>query len=171
MLAPKSLETLIELWSRRHQALEKDPGRSDAVRAGGPVIFASCLRTAPAGSAPEPGGCTNDMLKVCLDDAEILQLLGLTADFARGAVRKNAMHCFTLTALQKKEDCWPNPSRSSSASMSKPHVRHSSLHCPRGREWTVWVMQSETSQKWTRTPLFSRSMGSEPTFTCSEFPF
>ena len=27
----------------------------------------------PSGSAPGPGGCTNEMLRVCLDDAEVLQ--------------------------------------------------------------------------------------------------
>ena len=47
------------------------------------------------------------MLKVCIDDAETLQVLGLAAaDFARGTVPRNAMHCFTmatLTALQKKD--------------------------------------------------------------------
>ena len=53
------------------------------------------------------GGCTNEMLKVCFDDKETLQLLGLTAaDFARATSPRNVTHCSTLatlTALQKKD--------------------------------------------------------------------
>ena len=37
--------------------------------------FVKCLRTSPSGSAPGPGGCTNELLRVCLDDCEVLQLL------------------------------------------------------------------------------------------------
>ena len=70
-------------------------------------LFSICLRSAPAGSSPGPGGCTNEMLKVCLDDQETLQLLYCAADeFARGDVPRGVGHCFTLatlTALQKKD--------------------------------------------------------------------
>ena len=69
-------------------------------------IFAKCLRTAPAGSSAGPGGCSNEMLKVCLDDQETCQLLFLAAeDFARGTA-PNVSQCFmlaNLTALQKKD--------------------------------------------------------------------
>ena len=52
--------------------------------------------------------------------------------------------------------------------MLKQHARHSSVRCPHGRVLTVWVMQSEASQKGTPTPLSFRLMGSEHMITCSE---
>ena len=42
--------------------------------------FSRCLRTAPSGSAPGPGGCSNEMLRVCLDDVETLGLLFSAAE-------------------------------------------------------------------------------------------
>ena len=70
-------------------------------------IFAKCLRTAPSGSSLGPGGCTNEILRVCLDDAELLGLLSSAAeDFARAAVPGEAMRPFMLasmTALQKRD--------------------------------------------------------------------
>ena len=48
-------------------------------------LFGQCLSSAPSGTAPGPGGCTNEMLRVCLDDREVLQLLFRAAeDAARG---------------------------------------------------------------------------------------
>ena len=38
-------------------------------------LFTKCLQNAPSGCAPGPGGCTNEMLRTCLDDPEVLQLL------------------------------------------------------------------------------------------------
>ena len=47
-------------------------------------LFATCLRSAPCGSSPGPGGCSHEMLKVCLTDSDTLQLLTAAAeDFAR----------------------------------------------------------------------------------------
>ena len=70
-----------------------------------PKIFAKCLRTAPSGNAPGPGRCTNEMLRVCLDDLETLALLTSAAeDFAR-AETPQATQSFmflTMTALQKR---------------------------------------------------------------------
>ena len=44
---------------------------------------------APTGSSSGPGGCTNEMLKVCLDNTEALHLLTSAAeDFARSSVTK-----------------------------------------------------------------------------------
>ena len=43
------------------------------------------LRTSPSGSAPGPGGCTNEFLRVCLDDAEVLQLFFWHQKIWRGA--------------------------------------------------------------------------------------
>ena len=48
-------------------------------------LIVKCLQTAPSGCAPGPGGCTNEMLRVCLDDDETLQLfMSAAEDFARG---------------------------------------------------------------------------------------
>ena len=72
-----------------------------------PHIFAKCLRSAPSGSDPGPGGCSYQMLKTCLDDAELLQLLTEAAeDFARAAVPQCIFHAFrqaTMTALMKPD--------------------------------------------------------------------
>ena len=67
----------------------------------------SVFRSALSGSAPGLGGCSYQMLKICLDDAEILQLLREAAeDFARAAVPQCIFHVFceaTLTALMKRD--------------------------------------------------------------------
>ena len=48
------------------------------------ALFTKCLQSAPSGVSAGPGGCTNEMLRVCLDDAEVHQLLFRAAeDFAR----------------------------------------------------------------------------------------
>ena len=50
-------------------------------------LFLMC--SSPSGSAAGPGGRTNEMLRVCLDDAHVLQLLHSAAeDFARGERHK-----------------------------------------------------------------------------------
>ena len=57
-------------------------------------------------SAPGPGGRTNEMLKVCLDDAEVSQLLFLAAqDMAKAHIPESAKTFMlaTMTALQKKD--------------------------------------------------------------------
>ena len=43
------------------------------------ALFTKCARSAPSGSASGPGGCTNEMLRVCLDDHEF-QLLFRTVE-------------------------------------------------------------------------------------------
>ena len=111
-LAPKDEITLAELRSRRPQSRAHDipqaiidyipesPLQLDA------KIFAKCLQTAPSGSAPGPGGCTNEMLRVCLDDVETLSLLISAAeDFARAETPPAAQSFMlaTMTALRKKD--------------------------------------------------------------------
>ena len=111
-LAPKDEITLAELRSRRPQSRAHDipqaiidyipesPLQLDA------KIFAKCLQTAPSGSAPGPGGCTNEMLRVCLDDVETLSLLISAAeDFARAETPPAAQSFMlaTVTALRKKD--------------------------------------------------------------------
>ena len=69
--------------------------------------FAKCLREAPSGCPPGPGGCTNEMLRVCLDDHELFQLLfSASEDFARGTVPPTVgrvLMVATMTALQKPD--------------------------------------------------------------------
>ena len=63
-----------------------------------------CLRTSPSKSAPGPGGCTNELLCVCLDDNELLQLLFLAAeDLARGNAAAKLFIIATVTVLSEKD--------------------------------------------------------------------
>ena len=76
LLVPKTAETLTELRRRRPQVpLREIPQEVMQFEPESPLhldlkIFSVCFRSAPSGSAPGPGGCTNEMLKVCLDDQE-----------------------------------------------------------------------------------------------------
>ena len=79
-LAPGTLETLAELQRRRSQEQVREiPPEVMASNPTpvvlDPVAFSQCLSSAPSGSSPGPGGCTYEMLKVCLDDRETLHLL------------------------------------------------------------------------------------------------
>ena len=92
-LAPKDQTTLNELLGRRPQEqLREIPADVMSFELETPVqldrkIFATCLRGSPSGSSPGPGGCTNEMLRVVLDDPEALFLLTAAAeDFARADV-------------------------------------------------------------------------------------
>ena len=71
------------------------------------ALFTKCLQSAPSGVSAGPGGCTNEMLRVCLDDAEVLQLLFRVAeDFARTNVPESVSKAFmaaSMTALQKHD--------------------------------------------------------------------
>ena len=69
-------------------------------------LFARYLQTAPSGSSPGPGGCRNEMLRVCLDDPETLELLTAAKDLARATVPGEVTRTFMLasmTALQKRD--------------------------------------------------------------------
>ena len=111
-LAPRNNETLGELRGRRPQERESPvpEGVQDFFPEHHLILdarFAKCLQTAPSGSSPGPGGCTNEILKVCLEDSETLALLTSAAeDFARATVPREVSECFmlaTMTALQKKD--------------------------------------------------------------------
>ena len=112
-LAPRTNETLGELRGRRPQERESPipEGVQDFFPEHHLILdasrFAKCLQTAPSGSSPGPGGCTNEILKVCLEDSETLALLTSAAeDFARATVPREVSECFmlaTMTALQKKD--------------------------------------------------------------------
>ena len=71
------------------------------------TIFSKCLSSAPSGSAPGPGGCTYEMLKVCLGDAEATHLLFRAAeDLARAEAPEPITRAFmsaTMTALSKPD--------------------------------------------------------------------
>ena len=66
----------------------------------------SVFAEAPSGCSPGRG-CTNEMLRVCLDDHELLQLLfSAREDFARGSVPPTVdrvLMVATMTALQKPD--------------------------------------------------------------------
>ena len=112
-LAPKTADTLRELQEKRPVAqmreippavLEYTPERLLDLDAD---LFGQCLSSAPSGTAPGPGGCANEMLIVCLDDGEVLQLLFRAAeDAARGEMPQSVCRAFmsaTMTVLQKKD--------------------------------------------------------------------
>ena len=80
-LAPKNSEKSRELPRRRPQDQMSEIPR-DVLEFQPPApfqldesLFVSCLKSARSGCSPGPGGCTNEMLRVCLDDAEVLHLL------------------------------------------------------------------------------------------------
>ena len=90
-LAPKTAGTLRELQEKRLVAqvreippavLEYTPERPLDLDAD---LFGQCLSSAPSGTSPGPVGCTNEMLRVCLDDREVLQLLFRAAEDAARA--------------------------------------------------------------------------------------
>ena len=68
-------------------------------------LFLTCLKTAPRGSAPGPGGCTFEHLRVLLDDEGGLEDLMLAAEvMAQAAVPAEVAEAYTaarLTALSK----------------------------------------------------------------------
>ena len=112
-LAPRNSATLDELRRKRPQTrqaeiplavLQYEPARGLKFDA---KLFASCFRSAPLGSSPGLGGCSYEILRVCLDDQECLLLLTDAAqDFARGSVPDEIFRPFmlaTMTALKKKD--------------------------------------------------------------------
>ena len=70
-------------------------------------VFATSLRSAPRGSAAGPGGCTYEMLQVCLDDVEVLQMLTSAAEkfsiaaLPRVVSKLSSKH--NMTALLKRD--------------------------------------------------------------------
>ena len=106
--------------------------------------FAECLRSAPSGSSPGPGGCSNEFLRVCLDDGETLLLLTRAAeDFARATVPDQifrALMTATMTALEKRDGGVP----------ASPQALCSDDWSPR---------------------LLARQFGKEVETTCSPFQF
>ena len=110
-LAPKNLETLAQLQNRRPQMQVREIPVEVLASNPTPVnldvaTFTKCLASAPSGSAPGPGGCTYEMLKLCLDDAETSHLLYRAAeDLARAHAPESITRAFmcAMTALQKQD--------------------------------------------------------------------
>ena len=112
-LAPRNAATLEELRRRRPQARQAVIPEEvtnfvpDDLLELDSKLFAACLRSAPSGSASGPGGCTNEILRVCLDDKETLLLLIAAAqEFARATVPDTIFRSFMLahmTGLRKKD--------------------------------------------------------------------
>ena len=65
------------------------------------ALFTKCLQSAPSRVFAGPGGCTNELLRVCLDDVEVLQLLWLQRTL-RESLSK-AFMVASMTALQKHD--------------------------------------------------------------------
>ena len=92
-LAPRTEETFNLLQGRRLQeqvrpipeeVLRFRPEEQVKLKKS---VFSKCFREAPSGSSPDPGGCSNEILRVRLEDGELLSLLHFAAqDFARGEV-------------------------------------------------------------------------------------
>ena len=107
-LAPKTRETLEELQGRRPQERVREiPVEMASSVNLDNIIFSKCLSSAPSGSAPGPGGCTYEMLKVCLGDAEATHLLFRAAeDLARAEAPEPITRAFmtaTMTALSEPD--------------------------------------------------------------------
>ena len=107
-LAPKNEETLAQLRRQRPQEQIKEIPRAvsfqpDHLLNMDRKIFLDCFRGAPSGVASGPG-CTNEMLRVCLDDQETVSLL-FEVDFARGQppVVCRSLMLATMTAFQKRD--------------------------------------------------------------------
>ena len=130
-IAPRNAATLEELRRRRPQERQaKVPEEVTIFVIDDELVLDSklstvFLRSAPLGSAPGPGGCTNEILRVCLDDKEtLLMLIAAGQDFARATVPDTIFRSFMLanmTGLRKKDGgvrgsavWWPRHWRSSS---------------------------------------------------------
>ena len=112
-LAPRNAATLEALQGRRPQ--EPTSAIPCEVMDFQPMsllqvdskTFAKRLREAPSGCSSGPGGCTNEMFRVCSDDHELFQLLfSASEDFARGTVPPTmgrVLMVATMTTLQKPD--------------------------------------------------------------------
>ena len=111
-LAPKNLETRLSCKTEDHRSrsarfqFEVLACNPTPVNLDG-AMFTKCLASAPSGSVPGPGGCTYEMLKLCLDDAETSHLLfRAVEDLARAQAPDCITRAFmgaTMTALQKPD--------------------------------------------------------------------
>ena len=94
------------LQGRRPQAQFCDAVSSEHPPQLKAKLFAKCLSGTPSCSAPGPGGCIKGMLRVCWDDAEVLQLRLLAVEnFAWDFVQKKITKLFMevpMTALRKR---------------------------------------------------------------------
>ena len=192
-LVPKNADTVTELRNKRPQEVQSPIPQHvldfapECELKLEPKVFATCLRTALCGSSPGPGGCTYEMLKVCLNDNDTLQLLTLAAeDFARAQTpaTTGAFMMTTMTALQKDgvsgalqlERCsdalLPRVWRASSAMRWNPRVPHSSSLSPLGQGRTVWTSHSRSNrcQPFVHSPVHRHVFRSSMTRKIWEVP-
>ena len=70
--------------------------------------FLKCLKSAPKGSSPGPGGCTYEHLRILVDDVDTMELLfEAVTDFAQARVPQtisSVLMSARLTALKKAEE-------------------------------------------------------------------
>ena len=105
-LAPRTEATFEELQSKRpREVLGELPGALRN-REGRQALrldrqkFADCLRSAPKGSSPGPGGMSYEFLKIALDDESLLDLLGDAAEaLARADIPEEIGEAFMLARL------------------------------------------------------------------------
>ena len=111
-IAPKNDKTYRASQDRRpREQVRAIPGEVLEFNPSQPLqlemwTFVHCLRSAPAGSAPDPGGCSYEVLKVCLDDPEVTHLLFMAAeDMARGTASEASRSFLlaTTTAISKRD--------------------------------------------------------------------
>ena len=92
-LAPRNEDTMQELQRKRPQERRKEIPAAvlEFIQEGklklSLKMFANCVRSAPSGSSPGPGGRSNEMLRVLMEDKEsLLHLHASAKDFARADV-------------------------------------------------------------------------------------
>ena len=118
------------------------------------ALFTQCVRNAPSGNASHPGGCTNEMLRICLDDHELFQLLFRAAGLCDG---RHARTCEEGVHISHHDSLaeagWRGAPQALHANLGmqlKRHVPLANSPSQRGRAQIVWVMQSGDSQVQTR---------------------
>ena len=148
-LAPKTEETLAELQRTRPQEQRRQISpdvleyRPEVPLSLDKELFINALRSSPSGSALGPGGCTNEMPRVCLDDAHVLDLLYLAAEgFCQG--RDTSIQIFRARNHDGiKQERWRNQ-----------------RHCHgRGRIWPNLFWPSSFGRIWPEPHLANTTFG------------
>ena len=113
MLAPGTEQTFFQMQGRRPQvearvlSQEVQDFQPDIQLTIDRKMFVQCLKSAPRGSSPGPGGCTHEYLKILLDDIDTVELLlEAVASVARASIPtevSRALMSARLTALSKPD--------------------------------------------------------------------
>ena len=112
-LAPGNDETFNELQGKRPQEVQRElPEHFFNFVPESPLVldrdaFLKSLKTSPRGSSPGPGECTDEHLKVLLDETDFFELLfDAVTSFAQARIPASISKALTsarLTALTKKD--------------------------------------------------------------------